>query len=187
MMAPVRNARPTRRSRILRGWKRPSTGMAATNAGRHVSLIRAALTLCILNLFSAPAMAQENRATFPADFDQMVMYGDYRRGSGGELAYALPETIAIAQSGQTLPPGTHLVLEIYNDDALVSYFVMEKGDGWGLDFAEEDRTGDWHFQQFGTDRTVQREAIADRCVSCHQGAAENDFMFTWGRMQDYMP
>ena len=41
--------------------------------------------------------------------------------------------------------------------------------------------------QFGTDKSVQREAIADRCVSCHQGAAENDFMFTWGRMQDYMP
>ena len=33
------------------------------------------------------AQAQTNRVTtFPADFDQMVMYGDYRRGSGGELA-----------------------------------------------------------------------------------------------------
>ena len=26
------------------------------------------------------AHAQTNRVTFPADFDQMVMYGDYRRG-----------------------------------------------------------------------------------------------------------
>ena len=147
----------------------------------------AVVVFCIAGLFSTSTMAQTNRATFPANFDEMVMYGDYRRGSGGELAYALPETIASAQSGQPLPPGTVLVLEIYNDGALVSYFVMEKGEGWGLDFAEEDRAGDWHFQQFGTDRTVRREAIADRCVSCHQGATENDFMFTWGRMQDYMP
>ena len=30
------------------------------------------------------ASAQDNRITaFPAEFDQMVMYGDYRRGSGG--------------------------------------------------------------------------------------------------------
>lgn len=147
----------------------------------------AVLAACAVGLFSPAAMAQTNRATFPTDFDQMVMYGDYRRGLGGELAYAMPETIEIAKSGQTLPPGTVLVLEIYNDDALTSYFVMEKGEGWGLDFAEEDRAGDWHFQQFGTDRTVQREAIAERCVSCHQGAAENDFMFTWGRMLDYLP
>ena len=168
-------------------WDRLFTGSGVRTLGWRSSMLLAALAVCILSLFCAPAMAQENRATFPADFDQMVMYGDYRRGSGGELAYALPETIAIAQSGQTLPAGTHLVLEIYNDDALISYFVMEKGEGWGLDFAEEDRAGDWHFLQFGTDRTVQREAIADRCVSCHQGAAENDFMFTWGRMQDYMP
>src|SRR5687767_2250130 len=43
------------------------------------------------------AQAQINRViTFPAEFGQMVMYGDYRRGSGGELAYALPETIEIA-------------------------------------------------------------------------------------------
>lgn len=77
-------------------------------------------------------MAQTNRAAFPADFDQMVMYGDYRRGSGGELAYALPETIEIAKSGQTLPPGTVLVLEIYNDGALTDYFVMGNGEGWGF-------------------------------------------------------
>lgn len=142
---------------------------------------------CFLALFSVAANAQSNRASFPANFEDMVMYGDYRRGSGGELAYALPETIAIAQAGQTLPPGTVLVLEIYSAGALTSYFVMEKGEGWGLDFAEEDRAGDWHFQQFGTDQTVRREAIAERCVSCHQGAAESDFMFTLGRMQDYLP
>lgn len=147
----------------------------------------AVLAACALGLISPAAMAETNRAAFPADFDQMVMYGDYRRGSGGELAYALPETIEIAKSRQTLPPGTVLVLEIYNDGALTDYFVMEKGEGWGLDFAEEDRAGDWHFQQFDTGRSVRRTAIADRCVSCHQGAAENDFMFTWGRMQDYLP
>lgn len=80
-----------------------------------------------------------------------------------------------------------LVLKIYNDDALTDYFVMENGEAWGLDFAEEDRAGDWHFRQFDTGRNVRRTAIADPCVSCHQGAAETDFMFTWGRLQDSQP
>ena len=30
--------------------------------------------------------AEPNRATFPENFDSYVMYGDYSRGSGGELA-----------------------------------------------------------------------------------------------------
>lgn len=79
------------------------------------------------------------------------------------------------------------MLEIYDAGALTDYFAIEKGEDWGLDFVDEDRTGDWHFQQFDPDRNVRRTAIADRCVSCHQGAAENDFMFTWGRVQDRLP
>ncbi|MDB5587246.1 MAG: hypothetical protein JWP26_2216 [Devosia sp.] len=65
---------------------------------------------------------------------------------GGELAYALQETIDTAQAGLPLPNGTVLVLEIYGGGALTDYFVMEKGRDWGLDFVEEGRNGDWHFQ-----------------------------------------
>ena len=88
-----------------------------------------AITLALLTLFTlgAKVQAQTIRATFPANFDQMVMYGDYRRGTGGELAYALRETIDLAKAGQPLPPGTRLVLEIYDNGALTGYFVMEKG------------------------------------------------------------
>lgn len=62
-----------------------------------------------LLLASGLAATAANRATFPKDFKQMVMYGDYRRGSGGELAYALKETIDIAKAGQPLPraPGLY--------------------------------------------------------------------------------
>jgi hypothetical protein len=117
----------------------------------------------------------------------MVMYGDYRRGTDGELAHALKETIDIAKAGQPLPPGTCLVLEIYDNGALTGYFVMEKGIDWGLDLAAEQRTGDWHFQQFGTDKQVRRTAIAARCQSCHQSQAANDYMFTIDRMRAYIP
>jgi hypothetical protein len=151
---------------------------------RPLSLL--AVVFAIIAALTPMAQAQTNRVTFPASFEQMVMYGDYRRGSGGELAYALQETIDIAQSGQPLPPGTHLVLEIYNNNALTGYFVMEKGEDWGLDFSEEQRTGDWHFQQFDTNMQVAAGANTARCQSCHQGAA-SDFMFTLDRMRAYLP
>ncbi len=154
---------------------------------RHITKIAVLFLLVAALAPKVEAQTPTNRATFPADFDQMVMYGDYRRGSGGELAYALKETIDLAKAGQPLPPGTRLVLELYNDDALTDYFVMEKGEGWGLEVAEQMRTGDWHFQQFDTNRQVRRAAIAERCQSCHQGAAENDFMYTIDRMRAYLP
>ena len=143
----------------------------------------------MLSVFTTGAQAQSNRITaFPDSFDQMVMYGDYRRGNGGELAYALQETIDTAQAGLPLPNGTVLVLEIYADGQLTDYFVMEKGQDWGLDFAEEVRNGDWHFQQFDPARNVRRTSIADRCMSCHQGAgAASEFMFSYERMLGYMP
>jgi hypothetical protein len=128
-----------------------------------------------------------SRVRFPANFDQMVMYGNYRRGSGGELAYALRETIDAAKAGQPLPPGTVLVLELYRENVLSEYFVMEKGAGWGLDFPEETRNGDWHFQQFGLNKQVSGASNPGRCMSCHGGQTTTDFMFTLDRMRDYAP
>ncbi|MRH98219.1 cytochrome P460 family protein [Agrobacterium tumefaciens] len=142
-----------------------------------------------MSLVSGEAFAQAtgNRATFPKNFQDYVLYGTYDRGSSKEEAFATAETIAIAKSGQPLPPGTQLVLGIWTDYKLVSYFVMEKGVDWGLASSEDERTGDWHFQQFDTNGQIKREAIADRCQSCHGGQADNDFMFTIDRMRAYMP
>jgi len=148
------------------------------------------LALVIVTLFAAVpvAQAQMNRVTFPDNFNRMVAYGDYRRGDGGELAYALPETLQAAKTGQPLPVGTHIVLEIYKGGTLTDYFVMAKGEGWGLDYPEEQRTGDWHFQQYNPERQVRRTSFADRCMACHQGAgAASEFMFSHDRLLSYIP
>lgn len=146
-----------------------------------------AFTVAILLLPGPGARADTNRATFPADFDKFVRYAIYDWGSSREEAFALPETIALSKSGKPLPPGTRLVLGIWKSNKLTSYFVMHKGIDWGLDVSEDKRTGDWHFQEFGLDRQVNRSAFADRCESCHQSQASNDFMFTIDRMRDYLP
>lgn len=146
-----------------------------------------AATITIVCQFGLGARAESNRATFPENFDQYVLYATYDRGSSKEEAFATPETLEIAKSGQPLPAGTHLVLGIWQDYKLTGYFVMEKGVDWGREVADEQRTGDWHFQQFGTNSQVSRTAIADRCQSCHQGQASNDFMFTIDRMRVYLP
>ena len=147
-----------------------------------------ALAVSLLGaVFAFTASAQTNRATFPADFDKYVLYATYDRASSKEEAFAKPATLEIAKSGAPLPTGTQIVLGIWQDYKLTGYFVMEKGAGWGLEVTEQMRTGDWHFQQFDTQGRIERTAIAERCQSCHQGAAINDFMFTIDRMRAYLP
>ncbi|GAK73216.1 hypothetical protein RRU01S_33_00200 [Agrobacterium rubi TR3 = NBRC 13261] len=150
----------------------------------RISLMATAVIAFAFSSFTAVA---ENRATFPKDFSRYVLYATYDRGSSKEEAFAAPETLALAKSGQPLPPGTQLVLGIWSNYKLTDYFVMEKGIDWGLDIAADKKTGDWHFQQFDPNGQMRRTAIASRCESCHQGQASNDFLFTRDRMDTYLP
>lgn len=152
-------------------------------------VLTTAIIIALVSLMSGQAFAQAtgNRATFPKNFKEYVLYGVYDRGSSKEEAFATAETIAIAKSGQPLPAGTQLVLGIWTDYKLVSYFVMEKGVDWGAASSQDLPTGDWHFQQFDLNGQVKREAIADRCQSCHGSQAANDFMFTIDKMRAYLP
>ena len=115
-------------------------------------------------------------------------YAVYDRGSSKEEAFATPETLEIAKSGKPLPPGTQLVLGIWQNNKLTDYFVMEKGVGWGLEVSEEMRTGDWHFQQFDTEPPSQaRRHRRAMPVMSPSRRPSNDFMFTIDRMRAYLP
>ena len=74
-------------------------------------------------------------------------------------------------------------------DGLQAHRIFRHGKGCelGQEVEQELRTGDWHFQQFDTNGQVRRTEIAERCQSCHQSRASNDFMFTIDRMRDYLP
>jgi hypothetical protein len=152
------------------------------NILRFLSVVIAATVVLML-----PAQAEPNRVTFPKNFEKYVFYGDYRRGSSGEMAYALPETLQIAKSGQSMPYGTQLVLAIMRDNAVSSYFVMEKGAGFGLDYNEERRTADWQFQQFDLKGQAMASSNSQRCQSCHSSQAATEYLFTLDRMKSYVP
>ena len=81
MISTAQGARIARKRLTGREYFSQLTSLAKKSAFGHLAPILAAITLGFFSLFAAPAMAQTNRATFPADFDQMVMYGDYLRTS----------------------------------------------------------------------------------------------------------
>ena len=54
-----------------------------------------------------------------------------------------------------MPEGSHVVIEFRQDGAVPRYFVMQRGAGWGDDYDEGRRTGDWQFQAYNADRSVK--------------------------------
>ena len=66
----------------------------------------------------------------------------------------------------------------YRGGEVFRYFVMQKGEGWGADCGN--RTGDWQFQWFLPDQSINMAENTTRCQGCHQNPADNEHMFTFG-------
>lgn len=148
-------------------------------------MIRTAIlaALGLASIAGAGALAEPTRATFP-DLSALEHYATVRRGESTEHMMTSREAIAAAQAGETLPDGTHVVLVDYRGGEIYRVFVMQKGAGWGADYAERERTGDWHYQWYWPDGSINTDENTARCRSCH-GRSRETYMFTYDDLIDY--
>ena len=56
--------------------------------------------------------------------------------------------------------------------------TMEKRTGWGAEYPDEKRNGEWEYQVFTPDRKVNEKANLNSCFECHKPHASTDFLFT---------
>ncbi|RJF89895.1 hypothetical protein D3874_07245 [Oleomonas cavernae] len=147
-----------------------------TRSGR---ILLSALACAAVSLAGWRADAESNRVTFPDNLDRLVHYTTVTRGNVTEHILTSREAIDAVKSGQPVPNGTHFVLVDYRDGAVFRYFVMEKGEGWGTDYDERRRTGDWQFQWFNPDQTINMNENTARCQSCHQGREDSQYLYTF--------
>jgi len=128
--------------------------------------------------------AESNRVGFP-DLAQLVHYATVKRGDVTERMLTTQKAIEAAKSGQPVPSGTHFVLVDYRDDKVYRYFVMQKGSGWGADYDDRRRTGDWQFQWYWPDRSINMKENTERCQSCHQSQRETEYLYTSRQLRDF--
>ena len=131
----------------------------------------------------AAAFASSDLVGFPQDFEKGVLYATVERGNLKEEIFTSREAIEAAKRGEALPSGTVITLVDYRDRKLHRYVVMEKRSGWGAQYAESKRNGEWEFQAFNADKTVNTNENLDRCFGCHKPQAANDFVWTLNRMK----
>ena len=111
---------------------------------------------------------------------------DLRHGIGGEeLAPKAPFTYEDEDTGGTTP-------KVKVKDAngrfiktnIVAYNVMEKRAGWGTEYPDDIRNGEWEYQAFRPDKTPNTNANLTSCYTCHKPLGlKQDFVFTYERLK----
>jgi plastocyanin len=128
-------------------------------------------------LFTIPAFAGGDKITYPAGFDKGVLYGTVDRYDTKQYRelYTSKEVVAAIKAGKPIPPGATLTMAIYK--------VMKKNTGWGTEYGDDIRNGEWEYQAFQPDGKVNDKANLKTCFTCHKPHAGQDFVISLARFK----
>ncbi|MBV8128644.1 MAG: cytochrome P460 family protein [Planctomycetaceae bacterium] len=134
------------------------------------------------------AHAGSERVAFPANYKSGLLYNEVDREDIQEVhrAYTSREAIEAAKAGKPLPMGTVITTVNYKAlldpqgnpirDAkgnllageLLRFGVMEKRSGWGAEYPDNLRNGEWEFAAFTADGKSNAQVDTKACMVCHK-------------------
>ena len=68
-------------------------------------------------------------------------------------------------------------------DEVAGIAVMEKRTGWGAEYPETKRNGEWEYRAFRADKTPNTQANLDNCFACHKPLDKQDFVFSFDKLK----
>ena len=157
-------------------------------------------------LAAVPARAGGDKIAFPEGFEKGVMYTTVDRADNKqyrELFVSPPAAVEAARKGEPLPHGTVLTLVQYRavlgadgnpaknaegrfqKGEVVGYTVMEKRAGWGAEYPEAIRNGEWEYQAFTPARAVNDKANLTACFQCHKPLDKQDFVVSYDKLKGH--
>ena len=184
----------------------PSYGLpmgAIMKIARSIGL-PAALASAAVALVAAAVQAGGDKVAFPESYASGVLYTTVDRADNKqyrELYVSPASAIDAAKKGEPLPSGTVLTLVQYaakldaqgnpEKDAngrfiktnIVAYTVMEKRAGWGAEYPDNVRNGEWEYQAFKADKTPNTAANLTACFNCHKPLTAADYVYSYDRLK----
>jgi plastocyanin len=171
-----------------------------------ISVVLAMVTP-IVALAVAPSSAGPEKIAFPSNYKDHVLYATVDRYDNKQYRelYGTPDAVKAARGGKPIPSGTVLTLVQYKaqvdgagnpiKDAngrfvkgdLVGITVMEKRTGWGTEYPEDIRNGDWEYSAFTPDQKFNDKANYKACFQCHKPHAKQDFVISLARLAGQAP
>ncbi len=151
------------------------------------------------------AYAGGDKVAFPETHASGVMYTTVDRPDNKQFRelFTSRDAVEAAKQGKPLPSGTVITLVQYaakldaqgnpEKDAngrfikgnLIGYTVMEKRTGWGTEYPDNVRNGEWEYQAFKADKTPNTAANLTGCFNCHKPLdPAKDFVFSYDKLKE---
>ena len=168
----------------------------------HVTLAAIAGSAAALTI-AMQAHAGGDKIAFPEDYAKGVLYTTVDRADNKQYRelYRPAAALEAAKKGEPLPSGTVLTLVQYaakldaqgnpEKDAngrfiktnILGYTVMEKRTGWGTEYPDNIRNGEWEYQAFKRRQDAQPHANLTNCFTCHKPLDKQDFVFSYDKLK----
>jgi hypothetical protein len=153
---------------------------------------------------SVAVRAGGEKVAFPADYAKGVLYTTVDRPDNKQFRelYAPRAAIDAVKAGKPIPSGTVLTMlnfkaklgadgnpekdangRFIKTDELVGYVAMEKRTGWGTEYGDDVRNGEWEYQAFTPAKAVNDKANLKACFTCHKPLDKQDFVFSLDKMK----
>jgi Cytochrome P460 len=171
----------------------------------RINIVIAALVASVAGLAVAvQVQAGGDKVAFPADYAKGVVYMTLDRPENKQVReyYTSQAAVDAAKKGEPLPQNTVITVVQYaaqldpqgnpTKDAngrftktanIVGYTVMEKRAGWGAEYPETQRNGEWEYQAFRADKSANPNANLTACFNCHKPQAQQDFVFSYDKLK----
>jgi len=145
-----------------------------------------------------------DKVAFPADYAKGVLYTTLDRADLKQFReiYAPKAAIDAVKAGQPIPSGTVITMVNYKaklgadgnpekdangrfvkTDEIAGYAVMEKRSGWGAEYPDDVRNGEWEYQAFTPAKAVNDKANLKACFTCHKPLDKQDYVFSFDKMK----
>jgi plastocyanin len=119
--------------------------------------------------------------------------------------YTSAEAVQAVKEGKPMPSGTVITMVIHKaqvdaqgnpvKDAngrflkgeVTNIAVMEKRAGWGTEYADELRNGEWEYSMFTAAGQFNDKANFKACFECHKPHAKQDFVISLAKLAGTFP
>ena len=174
---------------------------------RSIRRILGVVVVGAVVLVAQRGSAGPEKIVFPEGYKDGVLYAVIDRYDVKQYRelYGTAEAVKAAREGKPIPSGSVLTLIQYKaqvdaqgnpvKDAngrfvkgdLLAYAVMEKRTGWGTEYPDDLRNGDWEYAAFSADRKLNEKANYKGCFQCHKPHEKQDFVISLAKLAGTFP
>ena len=166
-------------------------------------------TLLGLTVFGccASAFAGPDKVKFPSDYLKGTLYATIDRADVKQYRelYTQAEVVEAVRKGKPIPSGAVIALvqwSVQTDDKgnplkdsggrfikkeIIAHTVMEKRKGWGAEYPDDFRNGEWEYQAFNAEGLPNPKANIKACFQCHLPHAKQDFVMSLAKLSNTFP